>query len=256
MTDTNSSVKDLVSQTVGPIAELYVARFFANLKRARGLINSYSLLATQSGAGAEDASGDILRAAVVFMHASLEELLRQVALNLLPHANETILNDIPLAGLAPSSGRAEKFFLGKLKQHDTKSVREVIEESIAQHLEKSNFNSVRDVSNLLRALDLESENVKATYALVSEIMERRHQIVHRADNLTANNAPETRAIDPETVLRWQQGLIDFMTAIAHDVIGSHMFKKGVIESNADGTYTFHAQSSSESGAPSAGVRKK
>jgi hypothetical protein len=232
--DVVDDLEDHFSQTVGTIADQYIVRFLNNLGRSQGLVELYQQTLASSGVhSAHGAPDDVLRAAVVFMHASLEELLRQLALNLLSHASESALDEIPLAGLR-SSGRPEKFLLGKLKQHDAKTVRELIEDSIREHLAGSNFNNVREISKLLRALELESEDAKNVYPTIADMIDRRHQIVHRADNVAITTGVETRPIEAETVLKWQQALVDFMIAIGGPAIVKHLVRKGAIERNADG----------------------
>lgn len=231
-TDQLKELEEQFRQTVRSITQLYVVRFVENLERARGLVEMYEAMVTADTEVIHGHREDILRAAVVFMHASLEELLRELAINLLPHASETVLNEIPLAG--SGAGRAEKFYLGKLRPHEKKSVQELIEESIREHFGSSNFGNIREISNLLRALDLESDEVKTQYPVLAAMMDRRHQIVHRADNVASPAAKAPRPIDAALVEEWRQGLMTFLVAVAGSAIASHLIKKGAVEPREDG----------------------
>lgn len=98
--------------------KVQIDRFAQNIARAYGLIEIYNLTSrmrnlTPATGEVEHPSievnfSDILRAAVVLVHATLEDLLRSMAATLLPFADEATLNTIPLAGTG-SPGRAEKF---------------------------------------------------------------------------------------------------------------------------------------------------
>jgi hypothetical protein len=131
---------DLQIESVGP----YLDGLEESLLRISDLVKASSGL--QGGAGQ-----DVLRAAVVLTHAYLEDFLRTIAATILPTCDEKCLNDIPLAGLSPS-GRAEKFFLGKLVRHNGKTVDELLRQSIAEYLDRLSFNSTDDISHLLATL--------------------------------------------------------------------------------------------------------
>lgn len=95
---------------------------------------------------------DMLRAAVVLIHAYLEDFLRTIARALLPEASAECLDKIPLAGL---SGRPDKFSLGKLVRHKGKLVNDVLRESVSEHLDQRTFNNKGEIANLLETLGFE-----------------------------------------------------------------------------------------------------
>ena len=111
-----------------------------------------------------------------------------------PLAAEETLNKIPLVG---TSGRAEKFQLGKLAEHRGKKIDVVIKESVAGYMERSTFNSVTEIITFLESVkvklpsreEVESSSSKIprlpiagdTLGLLEAMMKRRHHIVHRAD---------------------------------------------------------------------------
>ena len=83
-----------------------------NLKRVENLVSIYENHPDAQGQGRKPAELlDILRAGVVLLHASLEDVLRKIAYWKLPSANPTVLDNIPLVGLGPIP---KKFLLGEL----------------------------------------------------------------------------------------------------------------------------------------------
>ena len=138
---------------------------------------------------------DVLRSAVVFLHATLEDFLRSLAMQYLVSAEESVLNEIPFAGNA----RAEKFWLGKLAQFRGRTVDEVIADSVRQHLNHSTYNSAGEVAGFLESISFDVKHVRDLLPEVDAMMKRRHQIVHRADR-DDDNRPAT--LDLEAVMNW------------------------------------------------------
>ena len=110
-----------------------------NLKRVENLVSIYENHPDAQGQGRKPAELlDILRAGVVLLHASLEDVLRKIAYWKLPSANPTVLDNIPLVGLGPIP---KKFLLGELAVFRGKKIDEIFTLSIDAYLEKSNFNN-------------------------------------------------------------------------------------------------------------------
>ena len=151
----------------------------------------------------EQVAQDILRASVVLTHAYLEDFLRTLAAALLPLAEENRLNGIPLAGIG---GRPEKFFLGKLAKHKGKTVDEVIRNSVSEYLERSTFNSTEEIAQLLQTQGIEVAEHDKEFPAIQEMMQRRHQIVHRADRVKDGDTDNyvLQPIDQSDVTRWQK----------------------------------------------------
>jgi hypothetical protein len=120
---------------------------------------------------------DILLAAVVLIHASLEDFLRTLASELLPAGDESSLKDIPLA-TSESFGRNEKFVLGQLAQHRGKTVDELLRQSVSDHLSRSNYNNTKEIALLLTKIGFNPEEHNAEFAAIDQMIQRRHQIVH------------------------------------------------------------------------------
>jgi hypothetical protein len=88
----------------------YNARIATNLRRAQGLIEFAENSCPKDAPQIKD---DILRAAVVFLHATLEDFLRYIGSKYIPSGNEDVLNKINLIGSSDAL-HPEKFFLGRL----------------------------------------------------------------------------------------------------------------------------------------------
>jgi hypothetical protein len=151
-----------------------------NLARARNLVAIYETHLLGTGKGRRPvSSSDILRAAVVFLHASLEDFLRNLAEWKIPQADAAVLNKIPLVG--QSNGRAEKFYLGELSSHRSKTIDQLFKESVSAYLEKSNYNNIGELKTLLKDVGIDPNSVSSTYSDLAKVMSRRHHIVHRVD---------------------------------------------------------------------------
>ena len=120
-------------------------RFNENIARVRNLQAVYKRYLQRPGSGRRSAlASDVLRSAVVLLHASLEELLRSLLMDRLPGADEDMINEVPLTGLSKNA-RAEKFFLGKLIPFRAEKVQDVFDKSIAEYLDTVSFNNVGDI---------------------------------------------------------------------------------------------------------------
>ncbi|HMD16790.1 MAG TPA: HEPN domain-containing protein [Terriglobales bacterium] len=163
--------------------------------------------------GREGAAGDVLRAAVVLIHAYLEDFLRTIAGVLLPAGGESTLDAIPLAGI---SGRPEKFLLGKLVHHKGKLVDDVLRESVFRHLERTTYNNTDEIARLLETLGLEVPKYNKYFPTIQEMMLRRHQIVHRGDRLKAPG-PDSSTLQPieaAEVRTWLVATSQFLTMLS------------------------------------------
>lgn len=107
--------------------EQILARLESNLGRVSNLVELYDIV-SGNGQGRRDVHAtDILRAATVLLHASLEDVFRSLATWKFPSAGEEVLNGVPLVGLS-EHGQPAKFFLGKLASHRAKTVQQLIDE--------------------------------------------------------------------------------------------------------------------------------
>ena len=128
----------------------------------------------------DGARADILRAVVVFLHATFEDVLRTIARPRITAAKADVLNEIPPAGTAKSQ-RKEKFALGSLDAHRGKTVDQLIDDSVQRYLSAKSINSCADVDKLLQQCGLDARPFRRLYPPLNQMMKRRHRIVHEGD---------------------------------------------------------------------------
>jgi len=188
----------------------HLSKWNMNMARIGALLLGLDALPASLIREAPEIRDDILRAAVVFLHATLEEFLRTVASFLLPQASEETLNTIPLLG-SRDLLRPEKFFLGRLIHHRGRTVDEVIEGSVREHLLRVSFNDPGDVKRLLHSCGIATELIDGVLPAIGEMMARRHQIVHQADIPPWSVAPAP--IDRADVAKWQKAVEDVALSV-------------------------------------------
>lgn len=158
---------------------------------------------------------DILRAAVVLLHACLEDFLRNTAVYCLSMgADSKALDGIPLVGL-----ENKKFELADLARHQHKAVRRVVVESIKEYFALTSFSKCDQIRGTLIRCGLASADVEGFYPVLAKLIERRHQIVHRADlkAVRAKRANRMTAIKEITVREWEKAVNDFCRRVATTV---------------------------------------
>ncbi len=189
-----------------------------------------------------DSAEEILRAAVVLLHAQLEDFLRTLAQALLPEGSEACLKEIPLVGL----GRQQKFHLGNLAKHRGKLVEDLLKESVAEHLKDSNYGSTHAIARLLTSLGFDASKHNGRFPAIQKMIERRHQIVHRADLLDGHEEAGKlvgpfNAITTSEVEEWRDATEELMRslidAMAHNLSGGE-FGNGEQTVEANGPF-FH-----------------
>jgi hypothetical protein len=195
------------------------AKVWENLERVKSLLDLY---AAQRGKGRGRrvvALSDLLRAAVVLLHASLEDFLRQVATERLPSAGAAALDQVPLAGM--KTGRPEKFFLGALAVYRGSMVDDVIRRSVDEHLARASYGSVEEVAVLLQALGVDVKKVNAQFGALAELMKRRHHIVHQADRNPRRGAGQQQAqsLGSVAVARWLRAVEGFVADVDGELPG-------------------------------------
>lgn len=195
--------------------ELLKARFHRNMRRVDSLValvnhRSATLNLAAGTIESEGARADLLRAIIVFLHATFEDMLRTAARQRLGAANSTVLDVVPLSG-SSRSGRAEKFYLGALNTHRGKTVDQLIQESVDRSLDQRSFNSCADVEEVLDQMGLDTTTFKVLYPDLDQMMKRRHRIVHSAD-LTSpkdSDSPQWLVLDEVQVVLWILVVITF-----------------------------------------------
>ncbi|MFZ5761624.1 MAG: HEPN domain-containing protein [Thermodesulfobacteriota bacterium] len=190
-------------------------RFALNITRVKNLVAIYkNLLAGQGKGRRGHKKTDVLRAATVLLHASVEDVLRSLAYWKLPTAPATALENIPFVG-----GTATKITLGILSSQRGKSVDDVIKESVHANLERSNYNNAKEICSLLESIGLNTLTVQPYLQQLEDAMRRRHQIVHRADaNQNAGRGHhQVTSIAPKTVDGWVANAEQFIQTLLNQV---------------------------------------
>lgn len=183
-------------------------RFALNIARVRNLVSIYRTHLSGPGKGRRGhQETDVLRAALVLLHASMEDVLRSLAYWKLPAAAPTVLERIWLVGVTNP-----KFHLGNLAAHRGKTVDEVIKESVDASLERSNYNNCDEVVRLLVSIGLDPIPLQEYMPGLDSAMGRRHQIVHRADANpdTGRGRHKVSSISPRNLDGWIVNLEAFV----------------------------------------------
>lgn len=192
-----------------------VVRFALNVARVKNLVAIYRTQLAGAGRGRRShQKTDVLRAATVLLHASLEDVLRSLAHWKLPAAAPAVLDTIPLVG-----GTATKFTLGSLSAHKGKTVHEVIKASVDASLERSNYNNTTEVSGFLTSIGVQTVPIEPFLPLLEATMNRRHQIVHRADANSSIGRGKHRVVSlsPRTLDQWVQNMELLVAAVLRQV---------------------------------------
>lgn len=193
------------------------ARFRDNARRVSNVVELYNdLIRGRTGKGKGRPSvreADLLRAAVVLLHATLEDLLRSLAEWKVPSAKAEVLDKIPLVGKKDQHKPTST--LGDLAAHRGSTVEEVIRRSVVGWLGRSNYNNLGEVKRLLDDLGVDPKIVDPFAVQLAALMSRRHLIVHRADRneSTGRGQHPARSINRTTVQEWVGAAVRFGDAL-------------------------------------------
>ncbi|MBW7863341.1 MAG: hypothetical protein H3C30_02880 [Candidatus Hydrogenedentes bacterium] len=210
MSNNNGKEDDIKSDISG--------RFEQNLERVRNLVEIYSSSLKDGSSGRRSCNKtDILRAAVVLLHATMEELLRSLTYWKLPISQADTLKNIPL--FVKKESPYHKFDLTVLAKFRGKSVDDVIVESVNEHLNCSNYSSTDDISAALKKLNITVDNVNSDFPLLVKLIQRRHHIVHRADrnDTSGRGNHKYRSLGLKEVNRWIEGIESTGKSILNEI---------------------------------------
>jgi hypothetical protein len=194
-------------------------RALENLDRVENLVALYRASCGGGRSPRTVQRADLLRSSVVFLHAALEDFLREIARERLPQASSEALDNIPLLGTSPT-GRAEKFLLGRLAQYRGMTVDELIAQSVAAAFERSNFNDASEVVRLLTSCGVNTKRIARYLPDVQNLIKRRHQIVHRADRRETDGMGARPSVEPihvATVERWATAVSNTVKTVLMDL---------------------------------------
>lgn len=181
--------------------------FDKNFGRLNNLINLYKAISKGKGRKPTN-SLDILRATTVLAHSTLEDYLRSLLSWRLPMEGKEKINHIPLLGTS-EIGRPAKFTLGELVSYKGKTVDEVINLSIHEYLGTLIFNNTSDIASTMKSISLEvTDPIKTLFPVLNEMIQRRHNIVHRADRdvKMGRGYHKIKSISIQKVEHWKKSL--------------------------------------------------
>jgi hypothetical protein len=209
-----------VSKHVGGYIAEHLGGFIWNRTRVQSLMDLSRELSRKKHPRNSVHAADVLRAAVVLLHASLEDFLRTLAAIHLPDASESVLDRIPLVG--SESGRPEKFWLGRLSRYREMTVKQLISASVSAYLNRETYNDTTEIAELLEALGVPLDEVKETFPALDQMMSRRHRIVHRADRIDVKKRGRRRieSLTLKSVEDWSVTVFQFVTrTVTHLGVG-------------------------------------
>lgn len=185
-----------ISGALDSMLRTYLVRAQKTLQRCQDLLELHGKLESDGLDATETQTSDLLRAVVVLTHACMEDTLRTVGKYALPAASREALDDIPFY----VGGRsAQKVSLGYMTEYRGQTVEMLIAHTVENYLERMTFSSTTDIVNLLRRIGISLDGSNMLPAL-DEMINRRHEIVHRAD-IGEDWRPPVE-IEAETVRRW------------------------------------------------------
>ena len=174
--------------------------FRENLARVHNLVTAAKRLEELQTGGLEK---EVLRAAVAFLHSTLEEVVRSLYQHKLPNVAPERLNNVPLAG-REISPRPKPILLGDLRLHSGKIVENVIVESIDRYVDMLSINNSTQLVQCLELAEISHRGMEPHFASLDLLMKRRHQIVHQMDRTNALDplSEPINDIDAPTVEAW------------------------------------------------------
>lgn len=193
----------------------HLEKFNQNIARVDNLCNIFEAVKT-SPKRPTVKEGDVLRAAVVFLHSALENYLRGVITEWLPtRGNKKALDGI---SLPTSENRAEKFFLGSLLEFSGRNVDDLISEAVQKHMTRISFNNFSDIKEWLKKIDINLSEFNGVES-INTMIKRRHKIVHEADaNRNSGSGNHYAAsINLTTVKSWEGAVCELVQRIEQDV---------------------------------------
>jgi hypothetical protein len=187
--------------------------FNENIARVENLISASKRLVGEDISDTQLAN-EVLRAAVVFLHSSLEEIIRNLFLHKLPQVTPENLNKVPFNGHEPTH-RPKGILLGDLLEYRGQFVENLIRDSIDQYVNTININGTNQLVDCLKLADVPHEPLRPFFEPLDTLMKRRHIVVHQMDRsskldpLTSN----LNDIDEAVVVAWKIAIVGFATQL-------------------------------------------
>lgn len=198
-----------------------------NIRRAQNFIMLYNSATENRGPGRRDTlTTDILRAGVVFLHLTLEDYLRSIILSkkiaMLSTTEadfKAVLANVNLVGDNTGKSSVKKYTLSEFWDVKDKPVIMIVEEALRDKVSYMTFN---DYSQIVASLATVGINLSTNFnpdGIIDNYINRRHKIVHEADNNSAHGPGNYRAtsINANTLSAWIKAANDLVSDIENQL---------------------------------------
>ncbi len=135
----------------------------------------------------------VRRAAIVFLHASLEDFVRGLAEQFWPERGSSALSRIPL----PQQDSVRKVGAEVLLGYGDRTARELLREAVVTHLETFTVSNIQALRGMLAELGVHDLDTVGEMNEIKMLIRRRHQIVHRADRVEGEPLDTIRQVPVE-----------------------------------------------------------
>ncbi len=184
-------------------------RFGKNIDRCYGLLQMFESQNIEEDPDEQEV--DVLRAVVVFTHASLEDLLRTILGHFYRKNHKRIIDEF-VQDKSKKNGLLERLKSAPLKS----TVEEFAESLIEEKLQYTSFSDTNQIGSMLMKVQIEISALDLYMNSISALIRRRHQIVHNADLDTRQEPAGVNPLDFNTVNDW----LSKARAFGEEVIGA------------------------------------
>ncbi|MGA2441429.1 MAG: HEPN domain-containing protein [Tepidisphaeraceae bacterium] len=185
-----------------------------NIKRVENLLSLYDELAANKES---NYANDILRSAVVLLHATLEDVLRGLLKWKKMRSNHKQLTDIQFYLDEKESKHITLSQLAAVEDKDFEdmTIRAFIKDTIKRHYDRESFSNRRQINYALEALGLTPSAYAVPLNNIEPMTTRRHLIVHQSDRCEPVEGKHGKLteIAKEDVEKWRQAVRTFLDDI-------------------------------------------
>jgi hypothetical protein len=173
---------------------------------------------------------DIHRAMIVFTHSTLEAAVCDVV-RILLNLRLTVAPEEVFSLL----GQNKKYSIQELKAKKDKTVDQIIEEHFADGsaliercLSNRSFNDKDAIIDQLNTLGISIRSLHRQLEQLNEMMQRRHQVVHKADYMGEGKTRQLNTINYATVVEWTTHLMDFIHGLFKETLLSETLARDIV----------------------------
>lgn len=190
-------------------ADIIRGKFQKNLRRVRHLLEVFRALHPTLERPSE-LHADVVRAAIIFLHATLEDLLRSSEELRFPQAPAAAFKRLQWVtqDVKGEDKTKEKIGLEEFAAFRGQSVDDVLMQAFQKHHERSNYNNQQDVVGALERMGLDTGPFEEFFPDLHAMMKRRHEIAHRAD-INRRLPRMTNRVIVKVAERWLQVVESF-----------------------------------------------